>query len=134
MIAGKVIRYDAVRGYGFIAPEQGGEDVFLHVNDLLFPESSVRSGARVEFDVEQGDRGLKAAGVRLASQAPAAVRPAAVVDDDDESTCDVLSSAEYSSEVTELLLKQASWLTGEQIVQLRGELAELGRRHGWVED
>ncbi|MFF5408271.1 cold-shock protein [Streptomyces misionensis] len=149
MITGKVIRFDAVRGYGFIAPETGGEDVFLHVNDLLFPESSVRAGVRVEFEVEAGDRGPKAAAVRLSSvtQAPSAVPAAgrpmgdpsvgsadAAAELDEETTVDVLSVAEYTSEVTELLLGRTPWLTGEQITRLRGELVELGRMHGWVED
>ncbi|MGN5381393.1 cold-shock protein [Streptomyces lasalocidi] len=57
-----------MRGYGFIAPEQGGEDVFLHVNDLLIPESSVRSGLSVEFEIENGGRGLKASSVRFAQE------------------------------------------------------------------
>lgn len=65
MVAGRVVRFDGTRGYGFIAPEDGGEDVFLHVNDLLIPEESVRSGLVVEFEVESGERGLKASGIRL---------------------------------------------------------------------
>ncbi|MEU3519873.1 cold shock domain-containing protein [Streptomyces sp. NPDC006654] len=149
MVTGKVVRFDAVRGYGFIAPEAGGEDVFLHVNDLLFPESLVRAGLRVEFEAEEGDRGPKAAAVRLSSAphapsaVPAAARPGvnpavesadAAAELDEETTCDVLSVAEYTSEVTELLLGRTPWLTGEQITRLRGELVELGRTHGWVED
>ena len=34
MLTGKVIRFDDVRGYGFIAPDGGGEDVFVHANVL----------------------------------------------------------------------------------------------------
>ena len=90
MAVGRIIRFDTTRGYGFIAPELGGEDVFLHVNDLLIPEAFVRSGIEVEFEVGNGGRGLKASSVRLAPGAaavvaapfgrrPAAAAPSAVV-------------------------------------------------------
>jgi CspA family cold shock protein len=143
MAAGRVIRFDGMRGYGFIAPEHGGEDVFLHVNDLLVPESVVRPGLLVEFEIEDGDRGLKASNVRPAHEdddakdrgGPAAVpRAAAAVADGPEPMCDVLSSAEYLREVTELLLSAAPELTGHQIQALRKPLVRLGSRHGWVED
>ncbi|SEG76848.1 cold-shock DNA-binding protein family [Actinacidiphila yanglinensis] len=146
MVAGRVVRFDGARGYGFIAPETGGEDVFLHVNDLLIPESFVRSGVAVEFEVEDGDRGLKASSVRLAhndggpggvsSRPPVAsssARSSAGIDLDDP-MCDVLSEFEYTRECTELLLKAAPWMTGEQIVQIRQHLARFGKNHGWIED
>ncbi|MER6996987.1 cold shock domain-containing protein [Streptomyces sp. NPDC000410] len=127
MAAGRVVRFDGTRGYGFIAPDSGGDDVFLHVNDLLIPESYIRSGLEVEFEIEDGDRGLKASSVRLAhgAEAPPA-RP--------DSTCDVLGKEEYSREVTELLLKAGPWLTGEQILEIRHELVKFAEKHGWTED
>ncbi|MGW1466702.1 cold-shock protein [Streptomyces sp. NPDC002308] len=146
MAAGRVIRFDGMRGYGFIAPEGGGEDVFLHVNDLLIPEGTVRSGLMVEFVIEDGDRGLKASKVRLARDAqttsdrasalPAPRRTAvdASVPEDQEPMCDVLSSAEFTREVTELLLTSAPELTGHQIKIVRAQFAALGNRHGWIED
>jgi CspA family cold shock protein len=57
---GKVVRFDEFRGYGFVAPDAGGEDVFIHVNDLDFDKRLIEPGALVEFDVEDGDRGPKA--------------------------------------------------------------------------
>ncbi|WP_066935580.1 cold-shock protein [Streptomyces sp. NBRC 110611] len=151
MTVGRVIRFDGMRGYGFIAPDHGGDDVFLHVNDLLIPESSVRSGLAVEFEIEDGDRGLKASGVRFAQEAEgSSVRSAAAgprkpvgsvapsVDpqfvDGQEPMCDVLSPAEYTREVTELLLTSVPELTGQQILAVRKHFALLGRRHGWIED
>jgi cold shock protein len=75
MAVGKVVKFDQVRGFGFIAPAGGGEDVFLHVNDLLMLESEVRPGITVEFDIDEGDRGLKGSNIRLSagSAAPGAL-------------------------------------------------------------
>ncbi|MCC9308443.1 cold shock domain-containing protein [Kitasatospora sp. RB6PN24] len=139
MVAGRVVRFDGVRGYGFIAPDHGGEDVFLHVNDVEIPESYLRSGLAVEFEVENGDRGLKASGVRLAEDeagnpitpplpAAPAHRPEAA-----DSLCDVLGQDEYHREVTEALLSAAPSLTGAQILQIRAGLAGVARKHGWLE-
>ncbi|WP_377268609.1 cold-shock protein [Peterkaempfera sp. SMS 1(5)a] len=145
MVAGRVVRFDGARGYGFIAPDHGGEDVFLHVNDMLIPEAYVRSGLAVEFEIEDGDRGLKALSVRLAKgpdgspltppmAAPAVAPPAArqVVDGEDP-MCDVLTVEEYTADVTELLLRAAPSLTGEQILSIRRELVQFGKSHGWAE-
>ncbi|KOV61962.1 cold-shock protein [Streptomyces sp. MMG1121] len=145
MAAGRVIRFDGMRGYGFIAPDQGGEDVFLHVNDLLIPESSVRSGLAVEFEIEDGGRGLKASSVRFAQEAggppdraaeSATVTPAApaAAAEGQEPMCDVLGSAECTREVTELLLTSVPDLTGQQIQAVRKQFVLFARRHGWIED
>jgi len=137
VVAGRVVRFDGVRGYGFIAPDHGGEDVFLHVNDLLIPESAVRSGLAVEFEVEDGGRGLKASAVRLAAGAEAgpfvaaAPRPAPV--DGEEPMCDLLSVEEATRDLTELLLRSAPSLTGDQILRIRAELLRFAKSHGWTE-
>ncbi|MFF0448887.1 cold-shock protein [Streptomyces sp. NPDC004609] len=141
MVAGRVVRFDSTRGYGFIAPEHEGEDVFLHVNDLRFPEQYVRTGLAVEFEIEEGDRGLKASSVRIAEGAEggpltpvtASLPGPAGVTDGDDSLCDVLSAHEYIQEVTEVLLSAAPSLTGEQILQIRVGLLQFSKNHGWTE-
>ncbi|MDJ0380168.1 cold shock domain-containing protein [Streptomyces sp. G-G2] len=145
MVSGRVIRFDGTRGYGFIAPEDGGEDVFLHVNDMLIPESYVRSGTALEFEVEDGDRGLKASSVRLATNPdgspvtpPAAAgntggNSAARPAQSDDTLCDALSRAQYLREVTEVLLESAPTLTGTQIVQIRNRFLQVAQGHGWIE-
>jgi cold shock CspA family protein len=62
---GKILRFDEIRGYGFIAPDAGGEDVFLHANALLAEKHQYHPGVPVEFDVIEGERGLKATAVRV---------------------------------------------------------------------
>ncbi|MCL3997159.1 MULTISPECIES: cold-shock protein [Streptomyces] len=141
MVAGRVVRFDSSRGYGFIAPEGGGEDVFLHVNDLLIPEEYVRPGLVVEFDVEDGERGPKASDIRLAEgvepgapRRPGAASRPALPDESGQPMCDVLSAAEYRREVTELLLNASPSLTAEQILGIRAALVKFSESHGWVED
>jgi cold shock CspA family protein len=140
-----VVRFDGLRGYGFIAPEHGGEDVFLHVNDLRIPEQQVRPGLAVEFTVEEGERGLKASDVRLAvtpdgrpvtppNGVTRASSPGTGRHADDDSLCDVLTTEEYLHEVTEVLLTAAPSLTAEQILAVRRRLLQFGKDHGWTED
>ncbi|WOX07937.1 cold shock domain-containing protein [Streptomyces sp. N50] len=142
VVVGRVVRFDSARGYGFIAPEQGEEDVFLHVNDLLIAESAVRPGLAVEFEVEEGDRGPKASSIRLAEGAQLLTSPpgrpggeaiAVRAVSGDEPMCDVLRADEFTTEVTEVLLHATPSLTGAQIMQIRRELTQYARKHGWVE-
>ncbi|GAA1943465.1 cold shock domain-containing protein [Amycolatopsis minnesotensis] len=144
-VTGRVVRFDEFRGYGFVSPDTGGEDVFMHVNDLEFDKRFVTPGALVEFVVEDGQRGLKASHVQIlgepgvpatprASHPVAAPTPAAGTEDPaDDGMCDVLSSAELSGELTEALLAAAPSLTGEQILAVRRRFREIAASHGWVE-
>jgi CspA family cold shock protein len=64
MASGTVKWFDPNRGYGFIRPEQG-EDVFVHVTALEGSGmESLQEGQTVQFDIEQGRKGLQAANVR----------------------------------------------------------------------
>ncbi|WP_393060654.1 cold-shock protein [Streptomyces sp. LN549] len=146
MVIGRVVRFDSVKGYGFIAPDHGGEDVFLHVNDLRIPEASLRPGLMVEFEIEQGDRGLKASSVQLAAgngsgaaSVTASVFPGRSESpsrhpvDGDDVLCDVLNSEEYVRDVTEVLLESAPGLTAAHILQVRQGMLQFAKNHGWVE-
>ena len=56
---GVVARYDAERGFGFIAPDAGGPDLFVHVS-VVRHEEVLQQGDRVRFQVRQSDRGPQA--------------------------------------------------------------------------
>ena len=135
MAIGNVVRFDGVRGYGFIEPADGGEDLFVHVNDLLADKSLYKPGVKVEFSASQGDRGLKATSVRLVDSSFPVAAQAASADlaDPEDGLCDVLSAVEFTQEVTETLLAGMSELNGDQILRLREHLLKLAIRHGWVD-
>nr|WP_216645432.1 cold shock domain-containing protein [Isoptericola halotolerans] len=62
---GTVTWYDEVKGFGFIAPEAGGGDIFVHVKALSGGLTELAEGARVTYDVVEGDKGPNARNVRL---------------------------------------------------------------------
>ena len=56
---GVVARYDADRGFGFITPDAGGADLFVHIS-VLGGAEPLEKGERVRFHVRQSDRGPQA--------------------------------------------------------------------------
>ncbi|ASR55777.1 cold-shock protein [Cellulomonas sp. PSBB021] len=61
---GVVARYDADRGFGFIRPDSGGDDLFVHVSVVRGGEV-LAEGDRVRYQVRQSDRGPQADRVEL---------------------------------------------------------------------
>jgi len=53
---GEMVRWNADKGFGFIKPDKGDEDLFCHVSALLDGDGSVRDGDRVKFVVQFDDR------------------------------------------------------------------------------
>ncbi len=63
MASGKVKWFDAKKGYGFIAQENG-EDVFVHFSSIGGEGfRTLKDGEEVTFDIVQGGKGLQAANV-----------------------------------------------------------------------
>lgn len=61
---GTVTWYDAEKGFGFISPESGGEDVFVHARALTGGLTELSEGDRVTYEVVAGDRGPQARDLR----------------------------------------------------------------------
>lgn len=64
---GVVKWYNPTKGFGFIAPEGSGKDVFVHASSLQ--KAGIRElaeGQRVEFDKEPGRKGEQATNLHLA--------------------------------------------------------------------
>lgn len=63
-VIGNVKWFDEKKGFGFITPENGGRDVFVHYSDIEGQGfKTLHEGERVEFEVTQNERGPKAAKV-----------------------------------------------------------------------
>lgn len=73
MPTGKVKWFDAEKGFGFLANDDGGE-VFVHASALPAGTATLKQGARVEFGVAQGKRGLQALSVRVLDPLPSVVK------------------------------------------------------------
>jgi CspA family cold shock protein len=56
--------FNDAKGFGFITPDDGGKDVFVHFSSISSSGfRSLKEGDRVEFEIEQGQKGPQAANV-----------------------------------------------------------------------
>jgi len=62
MSNGTVKFFNESKGFGFITPESGEKDVFVHVSGLI---DEINEGDEVSFDVEEGQKGLSAINVKV---------------------------------------------------------------------
>lgn len=68
MSIGTVKWFNATKGYGFITPDDGSNDVFLHISDVQRAGlQEVREGDKLEFDLQRGQQGkLSATNLKMA--------------------------------------------------------------------
>ncbi|MEV0248308.1 cold shock domain-containing protein [Nocardia sp. NPDC050712] len=127
---GKLVSFDSSRGFGFIRPEDGGPDVFVHVNDIGLDEDELRQGRVFEFDVTEGDRGPKA--INLSAVGGQSNTPAPR-HKKDRAVTGGLTAAEHKRLITELLLDASPALTAGEILTIRDRLTAFADQHGWLD-
>ena len=62
MSNGIVKLFNNTKGFGFITPDEGGKDVFVHQTGLT---EEIREGDKVSYDVQDGQKGLNAVNVKV---------------------------------------------------------------------
>ncbi|MGD2137603.1 MAG: cold-shock protein [Gammaproteobacteria bacterium] len=67
MAVGTVKWFSNSKGYGFISPEEGGEDVFAHFSAIeMDGYKTLNEGQKVQFDITDGPKGLQASNIKAA--------------------------------------------------------------------
>ena len=59
---GTVKFFNETKGFGFITPSGGGQDIFVHVSGL---KDQIRENDKVSFEVQNGKKGLNAVNVKV---------------------------------------------------------------------
>jgi len=62
MQQGTVKFFNETKGFGFITPSTGGQDIFVHVSGLI---DEIRENSVVSYEVENGKKGLNAVNVQV---------------------------------------------------------------------
>jgi CspA family cold shock protein len=63
---GTVKWFNNQKGYGFIQPDEGGDDLFIHHSNIVAEGyRSLEDGQKVEFEAAQGQKGMEAINVRI---------------------------------------------------------------------
>ena len=70
MATGKVKWFNNAKGYGFILPEEGGEDLFAHYSSIeMDGYKTLKAGQDVLFEIVEGPKGYHAVNIRCATEA-----------------------------------------------------------------
>ena len=58
MQKGTVLRFNKIKGYGFIKPDEGDKEVFVHFSQVeMAGYKELKEGQRISFELEKGERG-----------------------------------------------------------------------------
>jgi len=66
MPTGTVKFFNEQKGYGFINPDEGGNDLFIHISNVDPSEGLLKEGQKVSYEIGQGRKGPEARSVRSA--------------------------------------------------------------------
>lgn len=67
MATGTVKWFNDAKGYGFITPDDGGEDLFAHYSAIKMDGfKTLKQGQRVTFDLKEGEKGKQADNIKPA--------------------------------------------------------------------
>ncbi|PCI76163.1 MAG: hypothetical protein COB20_11280 [SAR86 cluster bacterium] len=73
MSTGQVKWFNNAKGFGFILPDEGGDDLFAHYSAIgMEGYKTLKAGQLVSFDTIEGPKGLHAANIHAVADAPAA--------------------------------------------------------------
>jgi CspA family cold shock protein len=73
MSTGQVKWFNNAKGFGFILPDEGGDDLFAHYSAIgMEGYKTLKAGQSVSFDTIEGPKGLHAANIHAVADAPAA--------------------------------------------------------------
>jgi CspA family cold shock protein len=77
MATGKVKWFNNAKGYGFVRPDEGGEDLFVHYSYIQMDGfKSLKAGQPVTFDVQSASKGFHAVNIRPTdTESPSAAAP-----------------------------------------------------------
>jgi CspA family cold shock protein len=76
MPSGTVKWFNDAKGFGFIQPDGGGPDAFAHFSAIQAEGfKTLKEGARVEFELAEGAKGIMATGIRASNDTPSPPDP-----------------------------------------------------------
>lgn len=130
MAIGTIVRFDAASGHGYIAPDDGGAEVFVNAAELGGPRD-LSVGMHVRYSSIQGVRGLKAYNVGIVTGRPA--QPFVEHASDRYAGIEFLSPREYAEEIAAVLASAVPDASAAQVVEVRANLVARAAHRGWLE-
>ncbi|MCW8891117.1 MAG: cold shock domain-containing protein CspD [Sedimenticola sp.] len=69
MATGTVKWFNNAKGYGFVTPDQGEQDIFIHFSAISMDGyKTLKEGQKVQFELEEGPKGLHAANLQSVAE------------------------------------------------------------------